>query len=201
MSEAVPVLPDGTPERLGRYRLVRPLSTGGMARVFEARRESIAGVSPKVAIKVILPDFATDESFRALFVQEARVGSVLHHQNLVQIQDFDREGKLYYLVMEYVEGFTLRRAISLCKRQGMAPILPVIADIGRQICDGLHHAHTAAVEDGRPLQLIHRDVKPANLFLVHGEEGADRFVKVLDFGISKVAGVPSSPVGYGSPSR
>ena len=180
MSEAVPVLPDGTPERLGRYRLVRPLSTGGMARVFEARRESIAGVSPKVAIKVILPDFATDESFRALFVQEARVGSVLHHQNLVQIQDFDREGKLYYLVMEYVEGFTLRRAISLCKRQGLAPILPVIADIGRQICDGLHHAHTAAVEDGRPLQLIHRDVKPSNLMC--NPQGV---MKVLDFGISK----------------
>jgi serine/threonine protein kinase len=113
-----------------------------------------------VAIKVILPDFATDESFRALFVQEARVGSVLHHQNLVQIQDFDREGKLYYLVMEYVEGFTLRRAISLCKRQGLAPILPVIADIGRQICDGLHHAHTAAF-------IIEPQVQCANHMAMH----------------------------------
>ena len=76
----VPLLPDGTPERLGRYRLVRPISTGGMARVFEARRESMHGVAPKVAVKVILPDFARDRNFQQLFVNEARIGSLLHHQ-------------------------------------------------------------------------------------------------------------------------
>ena len=97
---AVPRHPDGTPERLGRYRLVRPVSTGGMARVFEGRRESLAGVAPKVAIKVILPDFAADSSFRDLFVNEARIGSLMQHGNLVQIQDFDLEDGVYYLVME-----------------------------------------------------------------------------------------------------
>ena len=69
-------LADGTPERLGRYRLVRPISTGGMARVFEARRESLAGVTPRVAIKVILPDFADNRPFQDLFVHEARIGSM-----------------------------------------------------------------------------------------------------------------------------
>lgn len=171
--------PDGTPERLGRYRLLRPISTGGMARVFEGRRESLAGVAPRVAIKVILPDYASDEGFRDLFVNEARIGALLQHQNLVQIQDFDSDGGLYYLVMEYVEGVTVRRTVSLCRKHGIAPAVSVIAEIGRQVCDGLHHAHTATSEDGRALHLVHRDIKPSNLML--NPQGV---VKILDFGIS-----------------
>ena len=92
------------PETLGRYRLVRRISTGGMAQVFEARRESLAGVAPRVAIKVILPEHAQDMNFQRLFVNEARIGSQLQHPNLVQIQDFEREKERFYLVMEYVEG-------------------------------------------------------------------------------------------------
>ncbi len=171
---------DAPPERLGRYRLVRPISTGGMARVFEGRRESLAGVSPRVAVKVILPDFATDEGFQRLFVNEARIGSQLQHQNLVQIQDFDRQGHHFYLVMEFVDGVTLRRAIGLCRKHGMLIPVPVIAELGRQVCDGLHYAHTACGEDGQPLHLVHRDVKPSNLML-----NAQGVVKLLDFGISR----------------
>jgi serine/threonine protein kinase len=172
--------PDGTPKRLGRYRLVRPISTGGMARVFEARRESLAGVSPRVAIKVILPDYAAQERFTDLFVNEARVGSLLQHQNLVQIQDFDCENGVYYLVMEFVEGVTVRRCISLARRNGIQIPAPVIAEIGRQVCEGLHNAHTAKRQDGAPLGLVHRDVKPSNLMV--NPQGV---VKVLDFGISR----------------
>ena len=172
--------PDAPPERLGRYRLVRPISTGGMARVFEGRRESLAGVSPRVAVKVILPDFATDEGFQRLFVNEARIGSQLQHQNLVQIQDFDRQGEHFYLVMEFVDGVTLRRAIGLCRRHGMLIPMPVIAELGRQVCEGLHYAHTACGEDGNALHLIHRDIKPSNLMI-----NAQGVVKVLDFGISR----------------
>ncbi|MFH1464895.1 MAG: serine/threonine-protein kinase, partial [Pseudomonadota bacterium] len=175
-----PRLPDGTPGRLGRYRLVRAISTGGMARVFEGRRESLAGVSPRVAVKVILPDFATDEGFQRLFVNEARIGSQLQHQNLVQIQDFDRQGERFYLVMEFVDGITVRRAIGLCRKHALLIPMPVIAEIGRQVCDGLHYAHTAAGEDGHPLHLIHRDIKPSNLMI-----NSQGLVKVLDFGISR----------------
>ncbi|MCB9777475.1 MAG: protein kinase [Alphaproteobacteria bacterium] len=174
------VLADGTPVRLGRYRLVRPISTGGMARVFEGRRESLAGVAPRVAVKVILPDYADHDGFQRLFINEARIGSLLTHQNLVQIQDFDREGDRFYLVMEFVEGLTLRRVISLCRRHGLPVPLSVIAEIGRQTCDGLEHAHRARSEDGHALHLVHRDLKPSNLMLnPHG------VVKLLDFGISK----------------
>jgi serine/threonine protein kinase len=194
-------LADGTPERLGRYRLVRPLSTGGMAHVFEGRRESLAGVAPRVAIKVILPEYAKDDGFQKLFQNEAVVGSQLHHQNIVQIQDFDYADGRLYLVMEYVDGITLRRVVNICRRNGIAIPLELVLEIGRQVSDGLQYAHAAPNEDGRPLGLVHRDVKPSNLML--NPQGV---VKLLDFGIS-VALVASSDAavrgtwGYMSPEQ
>ncbi|MDG1480197.1 MAG: protein kinase [Myxococcota bacterium] len=171
---------DSTPQRLGRYRLVRPISTGGMARVYEARLESMAGVSPKVAIKVILPEHARDDAFRQLFINEANIGSRLRHQNIVQVTDFDADQGLFYLVMEYVEGVTLRQAIRRSRKSGTLIPLTIIAEVGRQVCDGLHHAHSTRSEDGRHLRLVHRDLKPSNLML--NPQGV---VKLLDFGISK----------------
>ena len=183
MSEHPPAThPDGTPTRLGRYDLVRPISTGGMARVFEGRRKSLAGVAPRVAVKVILPTYAGEGRFRDLFINEARIGSMLQHQNLVQIQDFDCEQGVYYLVMEYVEGLTLRRCMSLSRRNERSISANVVAELGRQVCDGLQHAHLARAEGGAPLQLVHRDIKPSNLIL--NPQGV---VKILDFGISKAA--------------
>ncbi|TVQ92229.1 MAG: hypothetical protein EA397_07675 [Deltaproteobacteria bacterium] len=167
-------------ERLGRYRIVRPLSKGGMALVYEARRESLAGVAPRVAVKLILPEHADSDTFRELFKNEARLGANMHHQNLVQIQDFDQVGEHFFLVMEYVEGITLRQIVSLCVRSDLEIPIGVIAEIGRQACDGLHYAHQATDERGVHLGLVHRDVKPSNLMLnPHG------VVKILDFGISK----------------
>ncbi len=170
----------GVPEQIGRYRIVRPLSKGGMALVFEGRRETQVGVSRRVAIKVILPDYAESTTFRDLFVNEARIGAAMHHQNLVQILDFDSEDNRYFLVMEYVDGLTISRMIALSARHDVRIPLSVICEVGRQACDGLHFAHEAVDTEGRPLGMIHRDIKPSNLIL--SPEGA---VKILDFGISK----------------
>lgn len=177
--------PDTSPrpadlQRLGRYRIVRPLSKGGMALVYEGRRESLAGVSPRVAIKLILPEHAGSETFKQLFINEARLGASMQHQNLVQIQDFDAEDDRFFLVMEYVEGLTLRRIIALCDKYGLRIPMGVLAEIGRQACDGLHYAHEAKDDSGDHLRLVHRDIKPSNLIL--NPQGV---VKVLDFGISK----------------
>ena len=168
------------PERIGRYRIVRPLSKGGMALVFEARRETAVNVAPRVALKVILPDYAASETFRDLFINEARLGAAMHHQNLVQIQDFGHEGDRYYLVMEYVEGLTLSKLIATAARFHVPIPLPVVAEIGRQVCEGLHYAHQATDSSGIPLGLVHRDIKPSNLII-----NRDGTVKILDFGISK----------------
>lgn len=151
-----------------------------MALVFEARRESLAGVAPRVAIKLILPEHADSDTFQELFINEARLGASMHHQNLVQIQDFDRDGDKFFLVMEYVEGLTLRQVVSLCVRHDVEIPMGVVAEIGRQACDGLHYAHQATDERGVHLALVHRDVKPSNVMLnPHG------VAKILDFGISK----------------
>jgi serine/threonine protein kinase len=189
-------------ERLGRYRLVRPLSKGGMALVFEGRRESLAGVAPRVAVKLILPEHADSDTFRELFINEARLGASMHHQNLVQIQDFDQDGEHFYLVMEYVEGLTLRQIVSLCVRHDVPIPIGVVAEIGRQACDGLHYAHQATDEHGVHLGLVHRDVKPSNLMLnPHG------VAKILDFGISKgnlldeKAGAVRGTWGYMAPEQ
>mgnify|MGYP002012147861 FL=1 len=94
---------DEIPERLGEnYRVLRLLSRGGMAKIYEGRREAVAGVFAKVAIKVISPEKSKDVKHQELFVQEAKMSSHLRHQNLIQIQDFDRQGDIYFLVMEYV---------------------------------------------------------------------------------------------------
>ncbi|MGC6493785.1 MAG: protein kinase, partial [Myxococcota bacterium] len=111
--------PVALPERIGRYRIIRPLSKGGMALVYEGRRDSMAGISTKVAIKVILPNYAKSEAFKELFINEARLGAAMQHQNLVQIQDFDAEDDQYFLVMEYVEGLTLSRVVGLAARHDL----------------------------------------------------------------------------------
>ncbi len=176
---ALPLDPVRGQDRLGPFRLIRPISAGGMAFVYEGRLDSLHGVSTRVAIKVIHPDYAQDPGFQDLFVAEARVSARLEHQNLVRVQQFNQEGKLLYLVMEYIEGVTFRKIISLARKHGLELPVEVIAELGRQVCEGLHFAHTAMTEDGEPLRLVHRDIKPSNLML-----NAQGVVKVLDFGIS-----------------
>lgn len=174
--------PKKFPVQLGRYKLTRLISRGGMAYVYEARRESMAGVSPKVAIKMILPEKAADEAYKDLFITEAKVSSTLMHRNLVHIQDFDEIDGSFFLVMEYVEGVTLRDAIRTARTHGIPIPVHVIAEVGRQICDGLHHAHQATTNEGRPLGLVHCDIKPSNIIV-----NSQGMIKVLDFGVSQAS--------------
>ena len=173
----------GNEPRLGSYRLIRALSAGGMARVYEGRLDSLAGVSTRVAIKVIHPEHANDQAFQDLFIAEARISARLEHQNLVRIQAFNRDGELYYLVMELIDGLTLRRIMSLCRRHNVHLPTSLIAELGRQACEGLEYAHQIRGEDGQRVGLVHRDIKPSNLML-----NTQGVLKVLDFGISYADG-------------
>jgi serine/threonine-protein kinase len=156
----------------GTYRIVRLIGTGGMGEVYEATHSRLAG---RYAVKVLLADVSNRVDIVRRFQREAEVTSKLRHPNIVQILDFNQTPQGHpYLVMEYLDGVELAEEI---RRVGAMP-LPRVLDIVGQIVSALIAAHTHKV--------VHRDLKPQNLFLVR-LAGEDReVVKVVDFGISKV---------------
>lgn len=147
-----------------RYSIIRTLGEGGMANVYLAYDTIL---DRNVAVKVLRGDLATDEKFVRRFQREALSASNLYHPNIVQIYDFDSEDGQYYIVMEYVEGKTLKQ---LLKRRGSLTITEVI-DIMSQVTDGMAHAHDSYI--------IHRDIKPQNIMILD-----NGMVKITDFGIA-----------------
>ncbi|MBL4684515.1 MAG: protein kinase [Nannocystaceae bacterium] len=154
-----------------RYRIIEMIGQGGMGTVFVAEHTTIG---KHVAIKVLGEDFAHRATLVERFVQEARAASLIRHPHIVDITDFGfvREG-LPYFVMEYLEGQTLAQRIADQRRIPW----PAARDIMLQICAALQAAHDKGV--------IHRDMKPDNIFLID-RGGNGPFVKVLDFGIAKI---------------
>ncbi len=148
---------------LGSYVILDKIGGGGMGQVFLAEH---AEMRRNVAIKVLPLAAMGSPVTRERFLREARAAAALDHPNIVRAFDLSREGQMYYLVMEYVEGVSLQ---ALVARTGKVPVMAA-ADYGRQIAEGLHHAH----ERG----LVHRDIKPANLLL-------DRLggMRILDLGL------------------
>ena len=169
-------------ERIGRYQVLRRLGAGGMAEVFLGRAEGEEGFLKQVAIKRILPEMGLDSGRIALFADEARMVAQLSHANIVQVFEFDHDGEAHYLVMEYVEGMTLAKALSLCRAQGTDMPLPAATAVAVQICDALEYAHTANAYDGTPMEIVHRDIKPTNVLIT-----AQGQVKLADFGIARAA--------------
>lgn len=147
-----------------RYSIIRTLGEGGMANVYLAYDTIL---DRNVAVKVLRGDLASDEKFVRRFQREALSASNLYHPNIVQIYDFDQEDGQYYIVMEYVEGKTLKQ---LLKRRGSLTITEVI-DIMSQLTDGMAHAHDSYI--------IHRDIKPQNIMILD-----NGMIKITDFGIA-----------------
>jgi eukaryotic-like serine/threonine-protein kinase len=172
--------PDGV--RIGRYQFVSSLGRGGMAEVVLARAEREGGFGKLVAIKVLRHELARDAALVTSFLDEARLAASLNHPNIVTIHDLGRSGDQYYIAMEYLDGADLARLIGMVRARGALVPLPIAIVILRRICDGLHAAHTASGPDGQPLNLVHRDVKAANVLV--SRAGA---VKIGDFGVAKAS--------------
>jgi serine/threonine-protein kinase len=171
-----------TPSRIGRYQIVGPLAAGGMAEILLARLSGPSGFERIVVVKRILPHLAREPAFVSMFLDEARIVSGIRHPNVVQVQELGHEDGELFLVMEYLEG---ESASSLLKRSVARnePLPPVLgAYIVAEACAGLHAAHELTDVDGKPQNIVHRDVSPQNLLVTYAGE-----VKVLDFGIAKAA--------------
>lgn len=164
--------------RLGKYELLHPLGTGGMAQVMVARTVAPGGVSRLVALKRILPNLADDENIVEQFLDEARLGMRLSHPNLVTFFDFGNVAGSYFLAMELIRGVDFDHVIYW--RHGPLPAA-LITGVLIQALEGLHAAHELKGDDGASLGLVHRDLSPHNLML-----GFDGRVKVLDFGVAKM---------------
>jgi len=192
------------PLRLGPYELLRRLATGGMAEVYLARRAGPHGFQKLVAVKRILPQFARDLDFVAMFVDEARVCARLGHPNIVQVFDFGEQDGELYMAMEYVDGTTAARLVRAAAGQGEDLPIDVCLHITLSILRALEYAHNARDDEGKPLALVHRDVSPGNVLI--DRTGA---VKLTDFGIARAAeierrtdaGQLKGKLGYMSPEQ
>lgn len=147
-----------------RYEIIRSIGEGGMANVYLAHDIIL---NRDVAVKILRGDLANDEKFVRRFQREAISASSLNHTNIVEMYDVGEDDGKYFIVMEYVEGKTLK---SLIKRRG-ALTLPEVIDIMLQLTSGIAHAHESYI--------IHRDIKPQNVLII--EDGT---VKITDFGIA-----------------
>jgi serine/threonine-protein kinase len=151
-----------------------------MADVYLAHAIGAAGFERQVALKIITSKLAEDPELVAQFLDEARLAACVRHPNVLQIYDLDHDGDQYFIAMEYVEGADLSCLLKIARRARVPIPIGVAFRIATQICAGLHAAHSATSCDGQPLELVHRDVKSANILVSrHGT------VKVGDFGIAK----------------
>jgi serine/threonine-protein kinase len=161
-----------------RYEIVRHLARGGMAEVYLAHDQLL---DRRVALKVLFPEFARDPAFVQRFRREAQAAANLNHPNIVAVFDWGEEDGTYFIVMEYVEGRSLREAI-----QADGPLYPnLAADLASDIAGALGFAHRNGV--------VHRDVKPGNILITPQGQ-----VKVTDFGIARAAGTSEGLTQTGS---
>jgi eukaryotic-like serine/threonine-protein kinase len=184
-----------------RYRVLKRLASGGMAEVFVAESAGIEGFRKQVAIKRVLPQLSKKQQFIEMFLDEARLSAHLSHSNVVSVFDIGVGDGTYFIVMEYVDGADLKAVMDHTKKTGRH--IPVEAAVftATRICQGLAYAHELK-SDGKHLQIIHRDITPANVLITRYGE-----VKIVDFGLAKAssqlaasdAGVIKGKFGYLAP--
>lgn len=161
-----------------RYRPIISLGQGGMADVLLALGRGPSGFNKLVVLKTMRKELVTDEELRQMFLAEARLSARLNHANVVQVYEVV-DSSLPCIVMEYLEG----QSMSLLHHEAREKFtLPMQLRVLSDVLAGLHYSHELKDYDGTPLNIVHRDVSPQNVFLTY-----DGQIKVLDFGIAKAA--------------
>ena len=171
-----------SPSTLDQYRLIAEIGRGGMAEVHLALSQGPNGFHKLVVLKRVRAHLVEDADARAMLLDEARLAGRLNHPNVVQtLEVAEHEGRPY-IVMEYLEGQPFAAILSRCRKQDEPLSLSMSLLVICEALEGLSYLHDLKDFDGKPLQLVHRDISPQNLFVTY-----DGRIKVLDFGIAKAA--------------
>ncbi len=169
------------PQKFGPYTLHEMVGRGGMAEIFRASMPgSLGGFERTVAIKRILPHLTENEEFITMLIDEANIIVSIDHHNIAQVYDLGKIDDSYYIAMEYIHGVDLATVIKAMNKRNTSVPPDHAAYIGSCICAGLHAAHGKRDADGRPLNIVHRDVSPHNILISFAGD-----VKIIDFGVAK----------------
>lgn len=169
--------------RVGEYELLSRIAAGGMGEVFVARKTGRGAFDKRVALKLLLPHLSEEPELVRRFLDEARITARMNHPNLVQVFDVGEADGRHYLAMALVEGVSLARLLAACRRIDQPLPVPIVRLVATGLCEGLAYAHDLRDRDGRPLEVVHRDINPYNVLV--STAGA---VLVTDFGIAQAAG-------------
>ncbi len=166
----------GTTSYMGETRL----AVGGMAEVRLAIAHSATGIPSLVVLKRLLPHLADDSETVEDFLSEARLMVALHHPNIVSVRDLGRDRIGFFIVQEYLSGADLRHVSDEVREREMTVPVPIACRVVAEIAAALQYAHRASDSQGKPMNLVHRDINPGNVVLTY-----DGRVKLIDFGVAK----------------
>ena len=191
------------PKIFGAYVLEEMLSRGGMAEIYRAQRTGPHSFRKTVVLKKILPGLARNEDFRRLFIEEAKTVALLDHPHIVPVHELGDINDDLYMTMEYVNGFDLKTMLRKAHEKGLKLPLDLAVYVAARIASALDFAFTREGPDGRPLEIVHRDVSPPNILISFAGT-----VKLTDFGISKPSSyieaskhAPQGKLQYMSPEQ
>lgn len=191
--------------RIGRYVLFDEIARGGMAAVHIGRLDADESFRRTVAIKRLHPGSNRDGDVVAMLRDEARISARIRHPNVVPVVDVVTSDDELLLVMEYVHGESLAALLDAAQAAGQRPPVAIVAQIMANVLSGLHAAHQTVGDDGRLLEVVHRDVSPQNILV-----GQDGIARIVDFGIARARersrattreGVVRGKIPYMSPEQ
>ncbi len=199
-----PVSDPSSSTPFGQYQLEEKIAQGGMAEIFKGKALDDHGTERPIVIKRILPHIAASPEFVEMLIDEAKIAVMLSHGNIAQVYDLGKVADDYFIVMEYVDGKTLSQIMKRLRTQGKLMPVPYAVYLIREIAEALDYMHRRTDEEGRPLNIIHRDISPQNAIL-----STSGTVKIIDFGIAKAknkisttdSGVLKGKFAYMSPEH
>lgn len=192
------------PRPFGHYFILEKIAQGGMAEIFKGLTYDFSGLKKFIVIKRILPHIAVNKDFIKMLIDEAKIAVRLSHGNIAQTFDLGKVADDYFIVMEYVDGRTISQIYKKTVEYKTFIPIPISAYVVSEICNGLDYMHRRKDENGRSLEIVHRDISPQNVILT--ESGN---VKIVDFGVAKAAfklsemerGVLKGKFAYMSPEQ